>query len=317
MNTVISIKTIFILAIAGSLPVGGALAQTSSPAPAPSAGSGPGSQVLQKLEGMTPQQRQAFLESHPAIRERLEHRQQELLGQYAQTPAAQQQQFLQSHPMLQQYVQSHPQAVARAEANAANARPGAVDPNHPRVNEVNQREENQQQRIAQGDASGTLTAGQTAKIEGEENKIQSQETADMDQHNGHLTKGEQGQLNREENRVSGQIYRDKHDVTPAGSAAPAGSGTASTGANGIDPGHPRVNEVNGRAQNQQNRIAQGISSGTLSSGQTARLERQEQRIKNQEARDMSQDGGHLKKSQQHMLNHEQNRESRRIYEDKH
>jgi hypothetical protein len=31
----------------------------------------------------------------------------------------------------------------------------------------------------------------------------------------------------------------------------------------VDPGHPRVNEVNARETNQQNRIANGVKNGTL------------------------------------------------------
>lgn len=134
-----------------------------------------------------------------------------MLGKLAQLPASERQQFLQNHPGLQTFLKNHPQVLSRAEANAAEAKPGVFDPNHPRVNEVNGREENQQQRIAQGDAAGTLTAGQNARLEHQENRIQSQETTDMDKHDGHLTKQEQRQLNREQNHESRRIYRDKHD----------------------------------------------------------------------------------------------------------
>lgn len=86
-----------------------------------------------------------------------------------------------------------------------------VDPGHPRVNEVNNREQNQQDRIANGEKNGTLTPGQASRLENREQKIDNQEKADMAAHNGHLTKNEQRQLNREQNRTSRQIYKDKHD----------------------------------------------------------------------------------------------------------
>jgi hypothetical protein len=96
---------------------------------------------------------------------------------------------------------------------AALAQNGAAvdDPGHPRVSEVDQRQANQQARIAQGVKSGSLTAGETANIERNEARIQQQKRADMAANNGHLSKGEQNQLNREQNRESRQIYRDKHN----------------------------------------------------------------------------------------------------------
>ncbi len=95
--------------------------------------------------------------------------------------------------------------------NTSGAGPGVDDPGHPRVNEVNGREQNQQDRIANGEKNGTLTPGQASRLEGREQHIDNQEKADMAAHNGHLTKNEQRQLNREQNRTSRRIYKDKHD----------------------------------------------------------------------------------------------------------
>ncbi|MGA8617527.1 MAG: hypothetical protein WB660_03270 [Candidatus Sulfotelmatobacter sp.] len=101
-------------------------------------------------------------------------------------------------------------AAAAQTQNTSGAGPEQADPGHPRVNEVNARETNQQDRIANGVKNGTLTPGQTAHLENREQQIENQEKADMAAHNGHLTKGEQKQLNREQNRTSKQIYKDKH-----------------------------------------------------------------------------------------------------------
>lgn len=101
-------------------------------------------------------------------------------------------------------------ASAQTQNNTSGAGPGVYDPGHPRVNEVNGREQNQQDRIANGEKNGTLTPGQAAHLENREQHIDNQEKADMAAHNGHLTKAEQNKLNREQNRTSRQIYKDKH-----------------------------------------------------------------------------------------------------------
>jgi hypothetical protein len=83
-------------------------------------------------------------------------------------------------------------------------------PDHPRVNEVNQRLDNQQARINQGLASGTMTNKEAARDEKHDANIAKRESVDEAKHNGHLTKGEQNRLNRSENRNSRRIYRQKH-----------------------------------------------------------------------------------------------------------
>jgi hypothetical protein len=87
---------------------------------------------------------------------------------------------------------------------------GVVDPGHPRVNEVNKRQENQQQRIGNGVKSGKLNSKQTASLEKRETSVQNREQKDMAAHNGHLTKAEQKGINRQQNRISKSIYKDKH-----------------------------------------------------------------------------------------------------------
>jgi hypothetical protein len=102
-------------------------------------------------------------------------------------------------------------AAQTATSNTSGAGPGVVDPGHPRVNQVNGREENQQQRIANGVKNGSLSPGETANLERRENHIQNEEKRDMAKNNGHLTKAEQNKLNRQQNHVSRSIYKDKHN----------------------------------------------------------------------------------------------------------
>jgi len=95
-------------------------------------------------------------------------------------------------------------------STTSGAGPGVVDPGHPRVNQVNGREENQQQRIANGIKSSKLNSQQAANLEKRETSVQNREKRDMAAHNGHLTKAEQKGINRQQNRISKSIYEDKH-----------------------------------------------------------------------------------------------------------
>ncbi len=101
-------------------------------------------------------------------------------------------------------------AAAQTSTNTSGAGPGVVDPGHPRVNEVNRREGNQQQRIGNGIKSGKLSSQQTTNLEKRETSVQNREQKDMAAHNGHLTKSEQKGINRQQNRISKSIYKDKH-----------------------------------------------------------------------------------------------------------
>jgi hypothetical protein len=83
-------------------------------------------------------------------------------------------------------------------------------PNHPRVNEVNQRLDNQQARINQGLANGTMSAKQAAHDEAHDANIAKRESADEARQGGHLTKAQQRRLNKSLNRNSRHIYRQKH-----------------------------------------------------------------------------------------------------------
>ena len=82
--------------------------------------------------------------------------------------------------------------------------------------EVLNREYNQQQRVAQGIDNGRLTAGETARLENRQARINATRRADLAANGGHLTRGEHRNLNARENAVSGSIYADKHN----GSAQP-------------------------------------------------------------------------------------------------
>ena len=102
-------------------------------------------------------------------------------------------------------------AGSAAQTTTPAAGPGAVDPGHPRVNQVNRRQTRQQKRIANGINNGSLNPKETAHLENREAKVENTEQKDMAAHNGHLTKAEQKNLNHRENRISRSIRRDKHN----------------------------------------------------------------------------------------------------------
>ncbi|GLQ96492.1 hypothetical protein [Dyella mobilis] len=81
---------------------------------------------------------------------------------------------------------------------------------HPRVNEVNNRLENQQDRINNGLKNGTMSQAQANRDETHDANIARRESVDEAKHDGHLTKQEKHNLNKSENHNSRAIYRQKH-----------------------------------------------------------------------------------------------------------
>jgi len=78
---------------------------------------------------------------------------------------------------------------------------------------VDQREGNQQARIAQGAASGALTPHETQRLEKQQAHVANAETkAEAD---GVVTKSERRKLHRMQNRANSDIYSQKHDAQVA------------------------------------------------------------------------------------------------------
>ena len=161
---------------------------------------------------------------------------------------------------------------------------------------IPQRKENQQDRIANGVKDGQLTAGETSNLESKEAAINGETRADRAANGGKLTSSEKTQINQQQNQLSKQIYTDKHNAATA---------------------HYGNNEVGQRRANQQQRIANGIKSGQLTAGETAKLENQEHGINQQVHADRAANGGKLTQGEKQQINHEQNKESRNIYNKKH
>ncbi|HUJ20225.1 MAG TPA: hypothetical protein VLX58_01830 [Bryobacteraceae bacterium] len=86
---------------------------------------------------------------------------------------------------------------------------------------------------------------------------------------------------------------------------------------GLLVGGMNAQEIRQRAENQQDRIAQGVKSGQLTAGETANLERKEARLDRKVVRTKNRQGGTLTAKQKAEVNHRQNQLSRQIYSHKH
>jgi hypothetical protein len=182
-----------------------------------------------------------------------------------------------------------------APAPAATPAPAPAPAEKPKPT-IAQRKENQQDRIANGVQSGKLTAGETANLEKKEAAINKETAADRAANGGKLTAAEKKQVNQQQNKLSKQIYADKHNANTQ---------------------HYGKNKVDQRRENQQDRIAQGIKSGQLTAGKTAKLETQQKNINKQVAADRKANGGTLTASEKKQINKEQNGASKNIYNKKH
>jgi hypothetical protein len=160
---------------------------------------------------------------------------------------------------------------------------------------INERKENQQQRIGEGVENGSLTANEAAHLEKKESKLNAEER--RMKADGNLTPAERARLTRQQNALSKQIYNQKHDAQTQN----------------LNP----KSEVGQRQREQQKRIGEGIENGSLNAREASRLEKQETHVNCEVARDRAANGGTLTPAEKAKVNRQQNRESKRIYRQKH
>ena len=82
-------------------------------------------------------------------------------------------------------------------------------------------------------------------------------------------------------------------------------------------GSVQAQEIKQRKENQQDRIANGVKSGSLTPHETTNLERKETALNRETRRDRARNGGNLTNKEKVRINHQQNELSRNIYRDKH
>ena len=150
---------------------------------------------------------------------------------------------------------------------------------------IDQREQNQQNRVADGLKDGSLNSSEAAKIERDEAKIRRDEAAAKA--NGVVTRRERLRLNRELNHTNREIHRYRRNT-------------------------PNIDQ---RERRQQNRVAAGLKNGSLTSGEAAKIERDEAKILRDEA--AAKADGVVTRRERAKLNRELNHTSREIRRDKH
>jgi Ni/Co efflux regulator RcnB len=76
---------------------------------------------------------------------------------------------------------------------------------------IQDRKNNQQERIGQGVQSGQLTAHETQNLETRETSVNREEHAMRRADDGHLTRADKAALTQRQNNISKSIARDKHN----------------------------------------------------------------------------------------------------------
>jgi len=162
---------------------------------------------------------------------------------------------------------------------------------------VNQRKNNQQQRIGNGAENGSLTAGETSHIEKQESNLNKEEHIMKSEDNGKLTSADRKVLNQQQNHLSSEIYKDKRNAATQN----------------VNP----KSEVGQRQRLQQERIGQGIKSGQLTAKESSNMEKREAGVNKEVAGMRAENGGKLTNGEKALVNRQQNRNSKAIYNKKH
>ncbi len=99
--------------------------------------------------------------------------------------------------------------VGTAQPNSPPNAPPSGSKSDKREAVINQRQENQNKRIEQGEKSGELTHREAKKLEREQAKVNRMESrAEAD---GKVTKGEAKRIENAQNEASQDIYKKKHN----------------------------------------------------------------------------------------------------------
>jgi len=161
-----------------------------------------------------------------------------------------------------------------------------------------QRDVNQQTRIENGLKDGSLSTKEAAKLEKEESHVDHLQAKDL--RDGKLTNAERSQLNAAQNKVSSDIAADKHN------AVTGNPNSASS---------KRMQADVARNVNQDKRIEGGIQNGSLTNREVSTLERGQAHVDRKEASAGA--NGHVGKAEQRGVQRSENRQSGRIFRQKH
>lgn len=162
-----------------------------------------------------------------------------------------------------------------------------------------QRDANQQQRIENGLESGQLSTREAGRLEREQQAIDRQQAHAL-KTGGTLSPQEQARIQREQNAASRSVYRQKHD--------------AQTG-NPDSASSRRLQADVQRNADQQQRIANGVQSGQLTSAEAGHLEGGQARVNRNEANAAA--NGRVGAAEQAHVQGRESHQSKRVYRKKH
>ena len=162
------------------------------------------------------------------------------------------------------------------------------------VQEIQQRDATQQQRIENGLQNGSLNTREAAALERDQTRLQSAEARDLK--NGKLSKAERQQLSRLENKNS-------RDIREASTNGVRGDPLSTSS--------QRMQADIQRNVNQDKRIEAGVANGSLTNHEVARLDKGQAQIDRTEAR--AGQSGYVNRKEQRGIQHAENAQSRRIH----
>lgn len=158
--------------------------------------------------------------------------------------------------------------------------------------QVKQRAENQHDRIHKGVKSGELTKKEAGDVREDQKDLR--QDVNLAKSDGQITPGEKKIINKEENQNSREIYRLKH--------------------NGRER-KPGTVPVKKRAENQQDRIQQGVKTGELTKKEATDV-REDQKDLRQDV-NLAKSDGKITAGERKTINKEEKQNSREIYRLKH
>jgi len=161
-----------------------------------------------------------------------------------------------------------------------------------------QRDVNQEKRIEQGLQSGALSTREAATLQREESRVDRMQANALK--DGKMSAAEKAKLDAAQNKVSADIYADKHNNV-TGNPNSASS--------------KRMQADVQRNINQQQRVENGVRNGSLTNREVAKLEGGQARVARKEARAGA--DGHVGAGEQARIQRTENRQSRKIYRQKH
>ena len=161
-----------------------------------------------------------------------------------------------------------------------------------------QRDVNQETRIENGLKDGSLNVREAGRLEREESPVDRLQAHDLK--DGKLSDAERARLNAAQNKVSADIAADRHN------AVTGNPNSASS---------QRMQADVARNVNQEKRIEAGVQSGALTRRETGKLERGQAHVDRREARAAA--DGHVGAHEQAGITRAENRQSGRIFIEKH